>query len=98
MIRQSEGMVQVRGNLHVSDAEMLQSGLVEELIAAKVLLLNLSAVDSCGTASYQLLCSLKRSAENAGKEFRISASSSAVRETSAILGLKLEDLATIPNR
>jgi anti-anti-sigma factor len=95
-IRQEDGVVQVRGELHISEAEELRKSLLEQLAQAPALTLDLSGVESCDTASFQLLCSLQKSAEKEGKEFRISAPSAAMREASAIIGLSLEDLANIP--
>jgi anti-anti-sigma factor len=94
--RQSEGVVQLKGELHISEAEELRSALLGELAATPALVLELSGVDSCDTASFQLLCSLRRSAEREGKALRISVFSAAMREASAILGLSLEDLTFIP--
>jgi anti-anti-sigma factor len=93
--RQGEGVVQVGGDLHISEAEDLRRALIDELTTLPALVLDLSQVNSCDTASFQLLCSLRKSAERCGKEFRISAPSPAMRETSAILGMSLEDLTTV---
>jgi anti-anti-sigma factor len=92
IFRQEKGVVQVRGDLHISESEGLRSALIGELTAAPALVMELPGVDSCDTASLQLLCSLQKSAERDGKGFRISAPSAAMRETSAILGLSPEDL------
>jgi anti-anti-sigma factor len=97
ILRQEEGVVQVRGDLHISEAEELRSALIGEMTAAPVaLVLDLTGVDSCDTASFQLLCSLRKSAERDNKELRIAALSAAMREASAILGLSLEDLTNFP--
>jgi anti-anti-sigma factor len=93
--RQDDGVVQVRGDLHINEAEEFRGALILELTAAPALVLELSGVDNCDTASLQLLCSLQKSAERGGKEFRISTPSAAMREASAILGLSLEDLTNI---
>jgi anti-anti-sigma factor len=92
IVRQSDGVVQVSGHLHISDAESLRSALIEELKAVPSLVLDLSQVESGDTASFQLLCSARKSAETNGKGFRISTPSPAMRETSAILGVSLENL------
>lgn len=95
IIRQDEGVVQIRGDLHISDAESVRRGLIDELAAAPAMVLDLSLVDSCDGASFQLLCSLRKSAETHGKDFRISTPSRAMREISAILGVSLEELTTV---
>jgi anti-anti-sigma factor len=95
ILRQDEDLVRVRGDLHVSDAEELRSTLLGELAASHALVLDLSGVDSCDTASFQLLCSLRKSAERDGKALCISASSAAMHEASLILGLSPEELTTV---
>lgn len=97
IFRNDDGSVRARGDLHISEAGELRSVLIGELAAVQAMVLDLSEVDSCDTASFQLLCSLKKSAEREGKEFHISASCAAIHETSAILGLSLEDLTSIPD-
>lgn len=87
--------MRAQGGLHISEAEELRVALIGALAATPSLLLDLSGIDSCDTASFQLLCSLQKSAERDGKEFRISAPSAAIREASAILGLSLEGLTRI---
>ena len=90
--RMDDGVMCLKGDLHISDAADLRSALLSELASARDLVLDVSGVDSCDTASFQLLCSLRTSAERDGKEFRISALSAAIREASAVLGLSLENL------
>jgi anti-anti-sigma factor len=90
--RMDDGVACLNGDLHIADAEALRSVLLSELAAAPELVLDASGVDSCDTASFQLLCSLRKSAERDGKVFRISALSAAMRDASAILGLSPEDL------
>jgi anti-anti-sigma factor len=96
LLRQEEGTVQLRGDLHISESEELRSALIGELAANPALVLDLSGIDSCDTASFQLLCSLRKSADRDGKELRISAFSAAMHEASAILGLSAQDLTNIP--
>jgi anti-anti-sigma factor len=95
ILRGDQGIVRAIGDLHISDAEELRSCLLCELKAAPELILDLSGVDSCDTASFQLLCSLRKSAERDGREFHISALSAAMREAGAVLGLSLENLKNI---
>jgi phospholipid transport system transporter-binding protein len=96
IVRQREGAVQVTGELHIGDAEQLRSALARELMAATALVVDLSGVDSCDAASMQLFCSLRKSAERDGKQLQILEPSTAMCETSAIIGLSLEDLTHIP--
>ena len=92
ILRQDDGVVCARGDLHISEVDELRNALLRELAAAPSLILDLSSVDSCDTASFQLFCSLRKSADKDGKDLRISALSAAMREASAILGLSMEDL------
>jgi anti-anti-sigma factor len=92
LLRQESGVVRVTGDLHISEAEQLRSVLLREL-AAPTLVLELYGVQSCDTASLQLLCALHKSAQRDGKQFRITSASPAVSEAAALLGLSLEDLA-----
>ena len=86
------GVLEIRGDLHISDAEVLRNALLGELTTSFPVAIDLSAVDSCDTASLQLLCSLVKSAERDGRNLIISTPSSAVREASATLGLRLADM------
>lgn len=97
LLRQDEGIVRVRGELHIGEAEKLRSALLGELVAAPALVLDFSGVDSCDTASFQLLCSLQKGAERDGKQFRITALPTAMLEARAILGVKPEDLTNVSN-
>ena len=95
--RADDGVVCLKGDLHISDAAKLRSALLSELVSASDLVLDVSGVDSCDTGSFQLLCSLQMSAKRDGKEFRIPALPAAMREASAVLGLSLENLNTTKN-
>ncbi len=92
--RQSDGELQVSGDLHIQGSQEFRQLLLREVESepTNALRLDLSAVDRCDTASLQLLCSLAKSVKNAGKEFYISSPSVAVREVSKLLGLSLKDL------
>jgi len=91
ILRQESGVVCARGDLHISEVEVLRTALLSELAAAPALQLDLSGVSSCDTASLQLLCSLHTSARRVGKQLRIVSPSAVLREASAILGLSLEE-------
>jgi anti-anti-sigma factor len=95
IFRDDEGVVQVRGDLHISEAEELRTALIGSLETTPALSLDLSEVNACDTAGFQLLCSLQKSAKRDGKEFRIAAMSAGMHAVSAILGLSLEDLTNI---
>jgi anti-anti-sigma factor len=92
ILRQDMGTFTPRGDLHISEAEALRSALVGQLAASSALTLDLSGVSNCDTASFQLLCSLRKSADKEGKDLRISTLSDTMRDASAILGLSLENL------
>jgi len=89
-------LVQLRGEMHISDGEEIRLALAAELAASSsTLVLRLSEVERCDTASLQLLFSLQKSAARDGKSFRIEAPSAAVSEASTSLGISLESLTTI---
>jgi anti-anti-sigma factor len=94
--RQGKGVLRVKGDLHISEAGELRSTLLDELGAVPALALDLSEVDGCDTASFQLLYSLRKSAERDGKELRISVPSATMHEASAILGISLDGMTFIP--
>jgi anti-anti-sigma factor len=94
--QQGDGVLRLQGDLHISDVEALRSALAGGLAAGTALVLEISGVDRCDTASLQLLCSLRRSAEKDGKDLRIFGASEAIREASSILGLSLEYLTHAP--
>lgn len=96
ILREQKGVLRAQGDLHISDVEEMRSALIRELAEAPGLVLDLSQVSSCDAASLQLLCSLQKSAEKNGKQFRISTPSAATCEASAILGLSLDGLASVP--
>ena len=98
IIRQQNGVLQFRGDLHVSEAESFQKALLAELSENNAFTLDLSQVNSCDAASLQLFFALRKSAEQSGKAVGISAPSMALRETSAILGLSLEEVMSVANR
>jgi anti-anti-sigma factor len=97
VFRTKDGLVHLRGDLHISDADNLREALIVELTAAPALVLELSEVDSCDAASLQLLCALKKSADICGKMIQITGASAAMVETSAILGFSLHDLTSTPS-
>jgi len=93
--RQNDGGLRLHGDLHISNVEELHSALLRERAAGPALVLDLSDVQSCDAASLQLLCSLQKSAQADGVELRISASSPAIQDAAAILGLTMDDLTQI---
>jgi anti-sigma B factor antagonist len=95
ILRQENGVARVQSSLHISQVEELCSALLGELAAAPELVLEISEVTNCDAPSFQLLCSLQKSAERRGKRLRISAPSAAMSEVSAILGFTLEDLTNV---
>lgn len=93
--RHDDGKVRLQGDLRISEAEELRRTLIGELTESSTLKLDLSEVSSCDTATVQLLCSLRKSADRDGKQLQISAPSAALCEASAILGLSLEALTNV---
>jgi len=95
LVRQDDEVVQMRGDLHISEAEELRKALLGELVERTALTLDLSRVNGCDTAGFQLLCALHKSAERDGKALQIFSPSAAVREASATIGLSLEELTNV---
>jgi anti-anti-sigma factor len=89
-------VVRAKGDLHISDAEELKSSLLGALAAAPALVLDLSEVNSCDTASFQLLSALRKSAQRDGKEIKIVGASASVCEASALLGFSLGSMTNAP--
>jgi anti-anti-sigma factor len=87
--RQDESVLQLQGDMHISDLEELRGALIRTLKAGPAMVLDLSGVDRCDTASLQILYSLRRSAERDGKELSIFGLSTAIREAGASLGFSL---------
>jgi anti-anti-sigma regulatory factor len=83
ILHQPDGSVRLQGALHISDAEELRAALLGEVTSAATLTLDLSGVESCDTASFQLLCSVQKSARDRNKEFHISALPVVMREAAA---------------
>ena len=84
-----DGALHLQGDLHISDVEELRTVLIGRLETASELVLDLSGVDRCDTASLQLLCSVKKSAERDRKQLCISSLSPVVREVCTMTGLPL---------
>jgi anti-anti-sigma regulatory factor len=97
ILRQDDGSVRLQGHLHISDAEELRAALLGGLASDAGLTLDLSGVESCDAAGFQLLCSAQKSARESNKGFHISALPVAMREAAATLGLSVEDFAGTSN-
>jgi len=97
LFRTEDGLVKLRGDLHISNAEDLRKALIVELASTSALVLELSEVDSCDSASLQLLCSLKKSAEACGKVVSVTGQSTAMVDTCSMIGFPLKDLTNAPN-
>jgi len=72
----------------------LRDALRQALAGSSGLTLDLSAVDSCDFSIIQLLCSARRSAEQAGKRLAITALSEGARRACADLGIPPATFAT----
>jgi anti-anti-sigma regulatory factor len=69
----------------------LRDALRDRLQAPGEIVLDLSEVDGCDLTALQLLCAAHKSAERAGRRFRVTRASAAILETSAELGLAPAD-------
>lgn len=94
--RDPNGALRLQGNLHIDEAAELRTVLLEELQREGELRLELSEVSQCDTAALQVLCALRRSAEQQGKPLHLESPSMAVRETTMTLGVALADLSYDP--
>ena len=97
ILRTEEGLVKLQGDLHISSAEDLRGALIVELASVSALVLDLSEVDSCDSASLQLLCSLKKSAGVCSKAVSVTGLSTAMVDTCSMIGFSLKDLTNAPN-
>jgi len=89
----SNGILKVSGSLDISTAGELCDSLRDWLGRQPELNLDLSEVDWCDAAVLQVLCAARRIASQLQRPFHVVSWSTAVLETSAALGLPLEELA-----
>ena len=89
----SNRVLKVAGGLDVSGAAALRDSLRDWLTEQPELLVDLSGADSCDAAVLQVLCAARKSAARLGKPFQVISPSATLLETSAALGLRLEDWA-----
>jgi ABC-type transporter Mla MlaB component len=80
---------QVDAELHISGLAELRAALLRELRACPELELHMEQVVRCDVASLQLLCSLQKSAEQAGKMVVFSGVPEGIGAQMAGLGLRL---------
>jgi len=84
------GPLQLAGALDTYTAAGLRDTLETALRDRSELTLDLSAVESCDFSTLQLILSVRRSAELAGKPFAIAVVSGEVTQACAALGVSLE--------
>ena len=82
-----EGPLRAAGALDTYAAAELRDALAKALEERAELAVDLSAVEGCDFTTIQLLCSARRSAEESGKPFVVTAFSEAVAGACAALGL-----------
>ena len=74
----------------INEVTEIWKTLCEHFKKKKTVELNLSRVSNCDTAGIQLLCSAKKTAENAGINFSINAISDCVKTAAECAGIILE--------
>jgi anti-anti-sigma regulatory factor len=87
-----DGFLKLEGALHISTADELRKALANGLAEAPELVLDLSGVEACDTASFQLLCAARRSAALMNKTVRLTAISNVMVEAGVALGLPIEEI------
>jgi len=80
-------------SLSISGTGALQSVLVEAIDGPHDVVMDLSEVEQCDTASAQLIFAALQTAAKRGKRIRLAAISPAVTSTFAFLGLPLDQMA-----
>jgi anti-anti-sigma regulatory factor len=83
----SLGCMHLRGAWQIQNVEQIHAELTEHLGNYKVEGFDLSQIETCDATGLQLILSLEKSFEKAGKPFRVLAASTALRETAQRLGV-----------
>ena len=81
------GPLKIAGTLDIYAADALRDALAECLQRQSALAIDLSEVAACDFVALQLLCSARKSAEAAEKQFSLTAVSEAFIQASGSLGL-----------
>src|SRR5215467_1154114 len=89
---EKSGLLTFSGRLDISTADELRDGLRSHDAKHSEWMLNLSEVESCDVTALQLLWSVRRSAAEARKPFRVTGCSAAVLDAAAALGLSIDEL------
>jgi anti-anti-sigma factor len=79
--------MKLSGTLDIYAAAALRDALSQQLQQRSALVLDLSDVVACDVIALQLLCSARKSAKLAGKEFSVTAISVPVQQSCAVLGI-----------
>jgi len=82
--------LRLAGALDIYAAAGLRDELARALQQPATITIDLSDVESCDFTTIQLLCSARRSAEQAGKSFAVTSLSQGVSRACAALGLSPE--------
>lgn len=79
----------IAGDLQIDSIEQLRAPLWQCVSNQPEVILDLSGVDACDTAAFQVLLACKKTAAAMGKPFCIVAASPAFNDSAATLGLDL---------
>jgi anti-anti-sigma factor len=95
-IDESGHILRLAGSLEIREVDELHRALRDFLSGESKPVIDLSAVESCDTAGLQLLVSARKTAERAGKPFRLTGIPVAVSDAAASLGVSLSEAGPSP--
>jgi len=87
-----ERLEKLSGEWNIANSDELRERLSALVVSGVDLVLDLSAVESCDTAALQLLCSLRRTADERGLRLRFLDMPPVLVELAQALGLDLGEL------
>ncbi len=85
--KDGQAILKIKGALSIYEAASLREELAACLDQYQGLTIDLNEVSDCDTAGLQLLCSARRTAENAGKAFALTGTPEPVHEALSRVGL-----------
>lgn len=85
-------MFEVRGALDISTVASVQKQWLDYQKTQDVIQIDLSQVDRCDTAGWQLLCSILKSSQQNKKNVRMHAPSACMQAAASVLGLSSQQV------
>ncbi len=83
------GILKISGTLDIDSAAALRESLLGCFLRQAQVTADLSEVEGCDTAAFQVLVATQRMAVSLGKTFRVTAASSRLLDTAAGLGFPI---------